>query len=318
MALVVKSNGEAVVENAQTTSTAPAVTAANDTGSSEKVMSGTTGSGASTAGNAASKPASTTPDKVLEGMSFDDIASKLNQAYDSKWDEQIADLYNQIVQRKPFSYSSEDDLLYQQYKQRFTEQGKQAMRDTMGQAAALTGGYGSSYGQAVGQQQYDEYLKALNDKLPELYDRAYQRYAQEGDRLTQLYGLATDMDARDYSRFQGEQGQVEGIFKMLSDAAAVRGAAGDFGGYEGLFGADSADRMEFLFNAQTLMPLWEAGYIDAEKYKQITGEYPVGYVPPGSAASGGSGSDWGYDDGGRYHGGAVLTPTQWNEFVAGI
>ena len=46
------------------------------------------------------------------------------------------------------------------------QQGKQAMQDTMGQAAALTGGYGSTYGQAVGQQQYDAYLQNLNDEVP--------------------------------------------------------------------------------------------------------------------------------------------------------
>lgn len=288
MALLVKNDGTAVVEEPKIT--AKAVTTAD---SGEKVST----PAVSTAKSAAQSVSKTTASQnATAGISFDTIQQGLSTPYEGKYDQQLADLYNQIVQRKPFEYSSEDDMLYQMYKQRYTDQGKTAMRDTMGQAAALTGGYGSSYGQAVGQQTYDEYLKGLNDLLPQLYDRAYQRYAQEGDRLTQQYGLLSDLDSRDYSRWQGEQSQLGTLYETLMDAAAVRGAAGDFGGYEPLFGADSVDRMEFLFNAQTLMPLWQSGYIDAEKYKMITGEYPVGYKKSsggggGSSRSTPSGSD---------------------------
>ena len=61
-------------------------------------------------------------------------------------------------------------------------EGSRAMRDTMGQAAALTGGYGSSYAQSAGQQQYALYLQKLGEAMPELYQAAYERYSAEGDR----------------------------------------------------------------------------------------------------------------------------------------
>ena len=194
-----------------------------------------------------------------------------------KWDEQIADVYNKIVQRQPFEYSTEDDMLYKMYEQKYTQQGKQAMRDSMGQAAALTGGYGSSYGQAVGQQNYDAYMQELNALLPELFDRAYQQYAAEGDRLTQQYGLLTDMDSRDYNRFATQYGMNVDAYNRLMNEAAVLGAAGDFSKYKEIFGEDSANRMSQLFNAETLMPLYQAGVMDAEMYKSLTGSYPVGY-----------------------------------------
>ena len=123
-------------------------------------------------------------------------------AYSSQYQQQLDDLYAQITGRKPFSYDAEGDALYQQYKQQYQSLGKQAMQDTMGQAAALTGGYGSSYGQAVGQQQYDAYLRQLTDKIPELAQNAYSRYAQEGQDLLNRYGLLNDRESTDYGRYR--------------------------------------------------------------------------------------------------------------------
>lgn len=104
--------------------------------------------------------------------------------------DQLNSLYDQIVNRKPFQYDLNGDLLYRQMADRYAQMGQQAMRDTMGQAAALTGGYGNSYAQQVGNQAYQQYLTALNDNVPELWDRAYQVYQGEGDRLLQQYQLA--------------------------------------------------------------------------------------------------------------------------------
>jgi len=123
-------------------------------------------------------------------------------SYNPSYDAQIKDIYNQIMGRESFSYDLSDDTLYQMYKQNYADMGKLSMRDSMGQAAALTGGYGSSYGQAVGQQAYDSYLQQLNDVVPELYAQAYGRYQDEGDRLMQQYGLAGDLAADEYAKYQ--------------------------------------------------------------------------------------------------------------------
>jgi hypothetical protein len=75
------------------------------------------------------------------------------------------------------------------------------MEDTMGQAAGLTGGYGSSYGQAVGQQQYDAYLQRLGEVYPELYSMAYGRYRDEGAALQQQYDMMFAQSEADYERY---------------------------------------------------------------------------------------------------------------------
>lgn len=98
-----------------------------------------------------------------------------------------------ITNRKKFSYDLNADALYQQYKDNYVTQGKQAMMDTMGQAAAMTGGFGNSYAATVGNQTYQGYLQGLNDIIPELHQLALDRYNSEGNELyNKLNVLATD------------------------------------------------------------------------------------------------------------------------------
>lgn len=103
---------------------------------------------------------------------------------------QLNSLYDQIMNRKPFQYDLNGDLLYRQMADQYTQMGQQAMRDATGTAAGLTGGYGNSYANQVGNQAYQQYLTALNQNIPDLYDRAYQAYMNQGDQLMQQYQLA--------------------------------------------------------------------------------------------------------------------------------
>lgn len=107
-------------------------------------------------------------------------------------DAELERLYAAITGRPAFSYDPASDPVYNSYAQSYQRRGRLAMRGTMGQAAALTGGYGSSYAQSVGQQQYDSYLQSLGEALPELYGMAWQRYNAEGDALKTAWELASE------------------------------------------------------------------------------------------------------------------------------
>lgn len=107
-------------------------------------------------------------------------------------DAELERLYAAITGRPAFSYDPASDPVYNSYAQSYQRRGRLAMRNTMGQAAALTGGYGSSYAQSVGQQQYDSYLQSLGEALPELYGMAWQRYNAEGDALKTAWELASE------------------------------------------------------------------------------------------------------------------------------
>ena len=139
-----------------------------------------------------------------------------NDAYQRANDQATA-IYDKIMNRGEFSYDVNKDKLYQQYRDLYAQMGRGAMEDTMGQAAALTGGYGSTYSQNAGQQAYNAYLQKLNEVVPELYNAAYNRYNQEGQDLMNLYSMArSNADSayeRDYNqwynRLQLERGDED-------------------------------------------------------------------------------------------------------------
>lgn len=101
----------------------------------------------------------------------------------------LNDYTQQYENRKDFSYDFNTDALYQQYKDKYIKQAKMASADVMGQAAAMTGGYGSSYAQTVGNQAYQSSLEQLNDVIPELYQLAYEKYNNEGQDLLNMISL---------------------------------------------------------------------------------------------------------------------------------
>lgn len=122
-------------------------------------------------------------------------------AYTSKYQNQLDGLLDKLSNRK-FKYDFNQDALYQQYKDKYQEQGRQAAVNAAASASALTGGYGNSYAASAAAQANQQYLTALNDKLPDLYSLAMARYQNEGNDLATLYGLYQGADATDYGRYQ--------------------------------------------------------------------------------------------------------------------
>ena len=129
-------------------------------------------------------------------------------AFSSPYTEKINNTMNKIENRAPFefSYDVTGDALYQQYKDAYTRNAGQSMNDTLGKTAALTGGYGNSYAAAAAQQSYDYQMDKLNDKVPELYqaayDRAYNQYSDETNNMYRQLSAYNDLDNTSYSRYR--------------------------------------------------------------------------------------------------------------------
>lgn len=167
----------------------------------------------------ATTPATTTPATEQKDTGFqygdykpsDTVAQAealLNQqlaqkpgAYQSQWQSQLNDTINQILNREDFSYNLNEDALYQQYADQYVQQGKMAMMDTMGQAQAMTGGYGNSFAQSAGQQAYQAYLQQLNEVVPELYGMARDQYNQEGQDLINQFAVLGEQEDKEYGRY---------------------------------------------------------------------------------------------------------------------
>ena len=128
--------------------------------------------------------------------------NKPGEYQSSEYDGIAKGYLNQYQNRGPFSYDFNSDALYQQYKDQYIKQGQLAMMDTMGQAAAMTGGYGNSYAQTVGQQVYNQNLGQLNEIMPELYGMAYDKYQQEGQEMLNLYSLYSGLEQENYGKYQ--------------------------------------------------------------------------------------------------------------------
>ena len=131
-----------------------------------------------------------------------DIMNNKPQGYTSKYGPQIDALIAQIMNPGQFNYEFNGDNLFKAYADQYTNLGRQASMDAMGQAAALTGGYGNSYGQQVANQAYDQYLTQLYDRGMELRDRAYEQWLNEQQDKYNQYGVLADADATDYSRYR--------------------------------------------------------------------------------------------------------------------
>ena len=116
------------------------------------------------------------------------------------YNEQIAALTEQIANRQPFNYDYSTDPLYRQYAQQYARNAKMAMQDTMANAAALTGGYGSSSAQAVGNQAYNQQMEGLNDRLIDLRNAAYESWLNEGNEKRSNLDMYRSLNDEAYNR----------------------------------------------------------------------------------------------------------------------
>jgi len=122
-------------------------------------------------------------------------------AYVSSYRPRMDETMDRILNREDFSYDINGDALYAHYRDNYTRMGRQAMEDTVGKVSSLTGGYGNSYAQTAGQQVYGDYMQQLNDRIPELYALALERYNAEGDALYDQYALLRDREDTEYGRY---------------------------------------------------------------------------------------------------------------------
>lgn len=127
------------------------------------------------------------------------------QDYASRYQTQIDNALNAIQNRKAFQYNMSEDPLYRQYAAMYQKQGQQAMKDTMGQAAALTGGYGSSYASTAGNQAYQQYLGQLNDRAAELAALARQQYDQEGSDMRSSLAALQAAESQDRQNYESDR-----------------------------------------------------------------------------------------------------------------
>lgn len=120
----------------------------------------------------------------------------------NQYASQMNDAVSKLNNIEKFNYNQKEDPLYQQYAEMYQKNAKLAMQDTVGQATALTGGYGSSYAETAGQAMYNQAMNGLNDKALDLYNASLNAYNSYADLAAKQAGAAT-------SAFNADQNAID-------------------------------------------------------------------------------------------------------------
>ena len=138
--------------------------------------------------------------------------------YQSQYQSGLESLLGQIQNREKFQYDVNADALYSQVARNYLRQGQQAMMDTVGKAAAMTGGYGNSYAETAGQQTYEQYLQGLTELVPQYQQLAFNQYQAEGEDLLNRYNLLLQQEESAYGRYQDDLSRYYAELDRLQSA----------------------------------------------------------------------------------------------------
>jgi hypothetical protein len=100
-----------------------------------------------------------------------------------------------------FEFDPNTDPVWQAYRKQYLREGKRATEDTMGRYAAMTGGMPSTAAVTAASQAGDYYASQLSDKLPQVYQDAYNRFLQEYQRQLGISDQYAQFGNTEYNRW---------------------------------------------------------------------------------------------------------------------
>lgn len=169
-------------------------------------------------------------------------------------------------EKKPsFSYDMESDPVYQAYQKQYTREGKRATENALGAAAAATGGIPSTYALTAAAQAGDYYASQLSDKVPELYQQAYNRYAND------LNQYNTDRSFQ-YGQHLDEIANRKSLRDEENQKALLAAQFGDNSYLNGMGINTDNDPAERQWKAQLANLALQAG--DPSLYEKLFGIHP--------------------------------------------
>ena len=101
---------------------------------------------------------------------------------------------DELIQKMQNPYDPNTDPAYLAYRQQYLREGQRAMQNTLAESSAMTGGRPSSWAMSAASQANNYYAAQLADKIPELYQNAYNRYLQQYQEQAQQYNKDRTFD----------------------------------------------------------------------------------------------------------------------------
>lgn len=156
--------------------------------------------------------------------------------YQDQYAQQRQELLDRLLNYGDFEWSKEEDPLWPVYKKQYLREGERATANALGQAAAATGGRPSSYAVNAATQAGDYYATKLNDIIPQLYQQAYDRWANKYSMTQQDLGAVNNQEQLDYAKFLDQLSQYNtdrgfAYNQYLDDYNRLQSA---LGAYQGL------------------------------------------------------------------------------------
>lgn len=127
--------------------------------------------------------------------------------YSSRYDETIQNMIKDMLERPEFSYDPESDVVWKSYQKAYGREGDRATQNALGAAAAASGGMPSSYATTAAAQAGNYYAAKAADKIPDLFDAAYNRYLNEFNMDLSKLGVVQGQEGTDYSRYLDQLNQ---------------------------------------------------------------------------------------------------------------
>lgn len=183
--------------------------------------------------------------------------------YNNRYQQQLDQLLGQVQDYGPFSWSKEEDPAYSAYAKQYRREGDRATANALAQAAAATGGQISTAAMTAASQAGDYYAGQLADKIPELYENAYQRYLSDYSLLTDKLGQTQRAEQYDYDKYRDQLSQyntdraqsydqwLQGYNMLSNNVGLMQGLDNDeysrwLSGLEALQGQDGTAYSRFM------------------------------------------------------------------------
>ena len=144
-----------------------------------------------------------------EGADTADAAAALSAAesagvspYESKYGGLIDEAAKKILNGEKFSYDIAADPVYASLREKAERNRRRAIDNAAASAAALTGGYGNSYGVTSAEAASAKIYDNLNGVIPSLLDAAYKRWQGERDAERDRLKALMSLEDSDYGRYR--------------------------------------------------------------------------------------------------------------------
>ena len=205
----------------------------------------------------------------------------INDLYDAKKQSQLTQLESAYQESRAEAEAARDKLpgQYRQQANDLAAQYERNRRNFNLQADASGLNTGAASQAALAQNSaYQRDIGALRTAQADAMTEA-DRGIADLERQYQA-NVSSAIADNDYQRAQALMNEYNNGYSRDLNTAKTLAAYGDFSGYAGLYGQETADSMAALWKAQNPELAYNTGRMTAEEYRAVTGKYPAGYKAP--------------------------------------